>query len=145
MSEIYFTATDWISVFSRSTVDNDLNNAADPKVTEIHSCFHRLNLFCFQINRRQWSGQSGWSKVSEINLSLSSNENVFRRGWGWVQFRITTTGFVLIQGTYLSGCDLICMRTSQFESKRKRNCLERQRLSLIRSTETFKAADNRES
>ena len=45
VSEIYFTVTDWISVFSRSTVDNDLGNAADPKVTKIHSCLHRLNLF----------------------------------------------------------------------------------------------------
>ena len=36
----------------------------------------RLNLFLFQINRRQWSAHSRRSKVSEINFYVSSRKSL---------------------------------------------------------------------
>ena len=40
----------------------------------IHFCLHLINLFLFQINRRQWSAYSRRSKVSEIHYLVSSRK-----------------------------------------------------------------------
>ena len=36
----------------------------------------RSNLLLFQINRRQWSAHSRWSKVSDIHISVSSRKSL---------------------------------------------------------------------
>ena len=46
------------------------SNSLRLRVTEIHSCLHRLNLFLSRSTRRQWSRQSRRWKKSEIRVPL---------------------------------------------------------------------------
>ena len=86
-----------MSVFSRSTVDSDLNNVADPKVTDIHFCLPRINLFLFQIHASTKIStlpaiESEWNWLDLYGLNLFSLDpcvdNVFDNSADrkWVEF-----------------------------------------------------------